>query len=134
MACVVTREADAGVDVEELGRIDDPMSLARFAFATEEIADLDSLSDDARRIRFFEYWTLKEAYLKAIGIGLSERLDRVGFRLSDEGSPVLRETSSRDWQFRVSRPTPAHVMAVAARPRSGEDLRIVERWGVPLAD
>jgi 4'-phosphopantetheinyl transferase len=135
IACAVTREADVGVDVEDLQRIDDPMPLARHAFAASEVADLESLSADDQRVRFFEYWTLKEAWLKCRGVGLSEPLDRAAFRWGKaDAGPQLQEWVSRahsPWQFRVSRPTSRHVMAVAVRCGSPQQFSIVERWTTP---
>jgi 4'-phosphopantetheinyl transferase len=132
IACAVTREEDVGVDVEDLQRLDDPMPLARHAFAASEIADLESLSADDQRIRFFEYWTLKEAWLKGRGVGLSEPLDRAAFQWGNaDAGPQLQECVSRanpPWQFRVSRPTSRHVMAVAVRCGSPQQFSIVERW------
>jgi 4'-phosphopantetheinyl transferase len=138
VACAVTREADLGVDVEDLRRIDNPMALARHAFASGEVADLESLSGDDQRVRFFEYWTLKEAWLKGRGVGLSEPLDRAEFRWgkADPG-PQLQQGVCRanpGWQFRVSRPTPRHVMAVAVHSGSPQQFSIMERWTPPLGE
>ena len=137
VACVVTREADAGVDVEDIRRIDDPMSLARHAFAAEEATDLESLDREEQRVRFFEYWTLKEAYLKGRGVGLSEPLDRVAFTLEGRMVQMWLTGESRpamDWQFQVSRPLADHVMAIAVRRPPRKDFRIVERWGIPAME
>jgi len=120
-ACVITRNADAGIDVEDTARIDDPMTLARHAFAAEEVADLEALTGNAQRLRFFELWTMKEACLKAMGVGLSAGLDQV--------------PDHRQWQFQISRPGVAirHILTVAIRRGPGPEFQIVERWGVPLA-
>jgi 4'-phosphopantetheinyl transferase len=138
IACAVTRKADLGVDVEDLQRIDDPMALARQAFAASEVADLESLSAAEQRVRFFEYWTLKESWLKGRGVGLSEPLDRAAFRWGNaDARPQLQEWVSRanpGWQFRVSRPTSRHVMAVAVRSGSAQQFSIVERWTTPLGE
>jgi 4'-phosphopantetheinyl transferase len=136
VACVVTRDAEAGIDVEDIRRIDDPMELAGYAFSSAELADLKSLAADEQRTRFFEYWTLKEAYLKARGVGLSEPLDRFSFGVEGRTGQIRLTADSKpaiDWQFRLSRPLPDHVMAVAVRNPSGKAFRIVERWGIPLA-
>lgn len=136
IVCAVTREADLGIDVEDLQRIDDPMALARHAFATSEVADLESLSADDQRVRFFEFWTLKEAWLKGRGAGLSEPLDGAAFRWGKAGPQLQKWVSGLNpgWQFRVSRPTSRHVMAVAVRSGFAQPFSIVERWTIPLAE
>jgi 4'-phosphopantetheinyl transferase len=72
----VTAGAAVGVDVETSRRRTDTVALERY-FAPTERAALEALPAAARRRRFFELWTLKEAYLKARGLGL--RLPLAGF-------------------------------------------------------
>lgn len=121
VACVITRRTDAGIDVEDTTRIDDLMPIARHAFAPGEVAELDALPGHAQRRRFFELWTMKEAWLKAMGTGLSAGLNRLPDR--------------HEWQVHLSRPCAltSHLLAVALRRGSRADFRIVERWGIPLA-
>jgi 4'-phosphopantetheinyl transferase len=129
---------DVGIDVEEIARVDEPMELARRVFAASEIEDLERHRGEERRRRFCEYWTLKEAYLKGRGVGLSVPLDGFAFRMDGEGGwPRLDRASGDDaeaWQFRLSRPTHGHVMAVALRRDQEQDLGIVERCTIPLGD
>jgi len=72
----LARGAEVGVDVERRarrGRLD--LELAESRFAPEEAESLRALSDDAsRRERFLRLWTLKEAFVKATGRGLSQPL------------------------------------------------------------
>ncbi|PRW56999.1 L-aminoadipate-semialdehyde dehydrogenase-phosphopantetheinyl transferase isoform X2 [Chlorella sorokiniana] len=70
----VTVEGLVGLDVEGLERRTrgDPMRLARRRFSPQEIADLQACPDDeARTAYFLQLWTLKEAYVKALGRGIS---------------------------------------------------------------
>ncbi|MFN2428004.1 MAG: 4'-phosphopantetheinyl transferase superfamily protein [Candidatus Binatia bacterium] len=87
VACIVSDEIDCGVDVEGLGRVSDPRGLARRYFSRIECDDLDRLSDKNVDARFVEYWTLKEAYVKARGLGLELPLD--GFHMVlGRGAPI----------------------------------------------
>jgi 4'-phosphopantetheinyl transferase len=79
VACAVTRGADIGVDVEYAERRVDILGVARQVFSPVEVAGLAALSGGAQRERFFELWTLKEAYIKAIGKGLSAPLRSITF-------------------------------------------------------
>ncbi|MDX2098342.1 MAG: 4'-phosphopantetheinyl transferase superfamily protein [Leptolyngbyaceae cyanobacterium bins.59] len=59
-----------GVDVEKVRSISDVKQLAQRFLAPEEAADVLDTLVDQQSIRFLQYWTCKEAYLKAIGRGL----------------------------------------------------------------
>lgn len=73
----VTRGRDIGVDVE---RIEPRRALGPIAdrlFDPAEAAELRSMPEARRIRRFFELWTQKEAYAKALGVGLSVPLERL---------------------------------------------------------
>lgn len=60
-----------GIDVETLRPIPDLDQLAARFFTENERKSLQSIEPSARTKAFLQYWTRKEAYLKAIGLGLS---------------------------------------------------------------
>jgi 4'-phosphopantetheinyl transferase len=138
IACAVTRDVEVGCDVEDLERRTEPLPLAERYFAPREVAELKGLAPEPQRARFLEYWTLKEAYLKARGLGLRVPLERFVFELPAQG-PIrahfeagLDERPER-WQFALLRPTRSHVLALAAeRPAAVEQLEIRVRSCVPL--
>ena len=78
--CAVTVGCPIGVDVEDTSRPADFLPLARRFFHPAETALLENLSADQLPLAFYRLWTLKEAYLKALGAGLTGRLDAFGFR------------------------------------------------------
>jgi len=137
IACLVTRAIDAGVDVEDLHRKGETVKIANRYFSPHELAALQALPPDRQRHRFFEYWTLKESYIKARGMGLSIPLDQFSFHL--EGNlpvtisfgPTL-EDDPQAWQFDRYRPSDRHLMAVAIRRGSGPPVRVDLRETVPL--
>lgn len=74
----LSRAGTIGVDIECVRTIDDADALARAHFTAAESARLCSDgSGAARGARFLEYWTRKEACVKALGRGLSIPLRRV---------------------------------------------------------
>src|SRR6266852_33298 len=85
VACAVARGRPVGVDVEDASR-PAPLEVAERYFVPGERRDIFAADADQRTRRFFEYWTLKEAYVKAGGLGLSLPLDRFEFRRDAEGS------------------------------------------------
>jgi 4'-phosphopantetheinyl transferase len=136
VGCVVASRADCGIDVEQIGRVGEVMEVARSCFAPAEIAELERLEDGERAIRFCEYWTLKEAYLKARGVGLGLSLDVVRFSIDagKVGAHFAAAAGDReeDWQFQLSRPTAGHVLAVAVRRTGGRECIIRPQFTVPL--
>jgi 4'-phosphopantetheinyl transferase len=74
-ACAVAVDCDLGVDIEHIRQMPDLFDIARRFFSPEECADLEAVPLDRREFAFFNCWTRKEAYIKAIGGGLSIPLD-----------------------------------------------------------
>jgi 4'-phosphopantetheinyl transferase len=64
-----------GIDLEQVHPLAEMQDIASRFFCPEEAADLASLPPDERETAFFRCWTRKEAYIKAIGDGLSAPLD-----------------------------------------------------------
>ncbi len=66
-----------GVDIEALRCLPDVVRIARHCFSARENAMLDLLEPDRQREGFFNGWTRKEAYVKAVGDGLTMPLHRI---------------------------------------------------------
>jgi 4'-phosphopantetheinyl transferase len=132
VACGVTLGRDIGVDVEQLRPMPRHLALARRFFAPAEAEALATWPAEGRDARFLEYWTLKESYIKARGLGLSLPLQRFGFELRPDApirvsfDAVLGD-DARQWEFALRRPTSSHVLALAARRDGAERLRIALR-------
>ena len=86
VAVGVTAKHDVGVDVERLRDVN--LDVAEKHFAPSEVLSLRALPAEHQRPRFFAYWTLKEAYIKARGHGLFMSLDRFAVSLTP-GEPAL---------------------------------------------
>ena len=129
VACGVALGRAIGVDVEDTRRRGGTVALADRFFSPLEVAALRELPREARRARFFEYWTLKESYLKARGVGLSLPLDRFSFHVEPD-CPVRVSFDSRlpdepaSWQFNSFRPTSRHQMAVGVHRGGDPDLTV----------
>lgn len=112
IVCGITRIDDIGVDVEDVQR----STRAAFEglssyFSRREIEDLRDLPRREQKRRFFDYWTLKESYIKAVGKGLSIPLDQFSFHFRDN---ILSE-------FRT-------------HPELGADAGMWQFWRIPLTD
>jgi 4'-phosphopantetheinyl transferase len=113
----VTRDAPVGVDVEHLRPVADALGIARSHFAPSERAALAAAPADARDLVFLRGWTRKEAFIKAIGEGLSHPLDQFEVSLTDEarflgigGDPA----AAARWSLFSFEPAPGYLGAVAA--------------------
>ena len=136
VACVVTPEVDCGIDVEIQRPLDDLETLAARVLSPAETSDVMALSHHLRPCRFFRYWTLKEAYVKARGKGLSLPLEAVSFDLRADATVVTLgpclDDHGPDWQFEQWSPTAHHILAVAIRSGAASDVRVVRHSGMPV--
>ncbi len=72
-----------GIDVENHKSRDASIEVAKRFFAPREFRDIQACEESTRQKRFFEYWTFKESYLKAQGMGIHHALDKAAFRFPD---------------------------------------------------
>ena len=86
IVCAVNVTRDVGCDVESLDRKTPLDQLAERYFSPVEAAELRACAESDRAERFFRYWTLKEAYMKARGLGL--RIPLGSFSLSFGNAPL----------------------------------------------
>jgi 4'-phosphopantetheinyl transferase len=144
-ACAVTLGHDVGVDVEHVRPPSFDLAIARSHFAPAEWEFLESQPAETRREWFFAIWTLKEAYIKARGMGLALPLHEFAFRFScplptvshagqtTGGStrsnvaitidPRLRDDANL-WQFELFRPDQDHMLAVGCGRASSAALSV----------
>lgn len=132
IVCAVAHHHDIGVDVEDISRNSDVLAIADRYFSPTEVDELFSHEDDAvKRSRFFDYWTLKESYIKAWGLGLAIPLDHFSFHIGprpeENGTSALTHTDIRlsfdarrqdrpqDWLSWLFYPSERHRMALSVR-------------------
>lgn len=130
-ALAVSRIHDVGVDVEHRDRQTDCLGLARQFFASVEADHLASLPPPKRATTFFDYWTLKEAYVKATGLGLSLPLASFWFQLGEPPTVVFATDSgerSSDWHFEQLSFGSSHAGAVAVRAGPVRPSISVRKW------
>jgi len=103
-----------GIDVERVDRAIEPVELAtRFFTASEADVVRSAGSTAVASETFLRLWTLKEAYLKALGRGLLGDLRDCPFELADR--PRLLESNGAQWRFETFEPAPGLVAALAAK-------------------
>jgi len=120
-AVAMTQDVDVGVDVEWMARDSDLLNIAERFFAVDERRQLALAAETDRRDCFFAFWTLKEAYIKAIGLGLAMPLADFSFQLE-----TLRiafadhvDDDPDDWHFLHRRLSHDHALSLAVRHQGG---------------
>lgn len=131
----VTAGAAVGLDAESTARRTrgEPLRLARRRFAAPEVAALEAAGDPAARAALFlRLWTLKEAYVKAVGRGIAAPpgLRGFAFRLR-EAEGALDFESFTDagggppgWHFALIDPGDGHLAALCCEAPGGAAPRI----------
>lgn len=138
IALAVARGRDLGVDVENLSIRNISLDVADRFFSTIEVEDLARVPAHAQQKRFFEYWTLKESYIKARGMGLSLPLDGFSFEFPHRDAvrisidPDFEDRAER-WSFWQCRPSADYLMAICAERVDGGPSPISMRKYVPLS-
>lgn len=111
VVCALGWQCELGVDVEHVAPRERLLALARRFFSADECAALGSLSGTAQRAAFYDIWTAREAYFKALGCGLA------GF--ADPESSAIAATTVAGWQRRRVADIPGYRVALCWR-RNGQ--------------
>lgn len=124
------RGTEVGVDIEYLKPMPDCEQISERFFSESEREVLRSIPFPAKEETFFNCWTRKEAYLKAVGEGLAAPLDSFDVTLAPGAPPRMltlkgdAERAAR-WFFHHLRPAPDYIGAVAVE----EGDWVVRTWG-----
>jgi len=124
LAAIAIDESPIGLDAEWLNRGHINMKIADRYFTPREREDINAAQLENLQRRFLTFWTLKEAYLKAEGLGIVDGLDTFEFHLERKEQTETIErailhvidpksTPSQHWHFWHCTPTAEHLMSVA---------------------
>ena len=127
-ACVITSHADCGVDAEPVDRKSDIELVAKNVFTESERQAILDAPEPLRPKQFFQFWTLKEAYIKARGLGLSLPLREISFDVRGSSPAVAFgpriEDDPAQWRFWSGMATAQHHYGVAVKCSDEMNLRI----------
>lgn len=96
VVCLVSRKIELGVDAEGEDRAGEILGLAEEVFSPMELEQLQVLPDDEQRDHALTLWTLKEAYAKALGRGMSFPLKQASFVFGARGHIRLDANARQD--------------------------------------
>jgi len=136
IALAVANNRTLGIDVEHLAASDASITLAHHFFSSDEVAAVHDVPHQQQQLRFFEYWTLKEAYVKARGMGFSIPLESFSIRFPDDHSVNLVSNAKLDddssrWQLWQFRPASEHLVAVCAERLNAQSPKLTVRETIP---
>lgn len=115
--CAITKGHEVGVDIEFMQESLADLEIAKRFFSSREVSVLQSLPPEQRTIAFFNCWTRKEAYIKALGEGLSHPLHSftVSLALGEPASLLSIENNPHEssrWSMVELAPGGGHVASL----------------------
>jgi 4'-phosphopantetheinyl transferase len=112
--CVVTRDHAIGVDAESRAESPGILDVAEDYFSSMELQALKSREESQQLNYFYRYWTLKEAYIKARGEGLSIPLHDFSIALGEDGEfQEFVGPEAECWDFRLLGQNTAYTAALS---------------------
>jgi 4'-phosphopantetheinyl transferase len=135
--CAIVLADDIGVDVENVQKSHDSLTIAKHYFSCSEFEALQNTPENLQHQRFLEYWTLKEAYVKAKGLGLSLPLDQFSITFTHKQPISVRfdpqlQDNAEHWQFWQWYPDKNHIAAIALRSEQTVKYQLIFNRIVPL--
>ncbi|MGB5445478.1 MAG: 4'-phosphopantetheinyl transferase superfamily protein [Psychromonas sp.] len=133
--CCVCLDKNIGCDVESLSRKINIKAIAQRYFSKTEFVTLMALPSASQKRRFFEYWTLKEAFVKATGLGISQGLESFNFTIGKAESSQFNdniqinfsqncsEQNNLDWYSCLLYPDPKHCVALSVKRNHAIDYQ-----------
>ncbi len=121
-ACVVSLDRNCGIDAEHLQARHNPVSVAKRMFSPVEYTALNKLKDTEQLDYFYRHWTLREAYVKAKGVGLSFPTNKIEFSVHSNtdiklGFDASIKDQNENWMLRLWQIGAEHILAVAVAPQ-----------------
>lgn len=115
VACAISAQKLIGIDVEDTERSVSHQDIAERIFSKQELEEFAAVSPPSKGHFFFTIWTLKEAFTKAMGLGLSMPVQQISFHV--EPGRVLFDHHQdlqvpSEWHFDIH-DVGSHRMAVA---------------------
>lgn len=123
----VARGREVGVDIEAVRGGAAWEEIAKYWFSPVELDELRKLPPERRAEGFFLCWTRKEAYLKALGVGLATPLDGFSVSLTPGKPASLRSHDAARWKMYALEPCEAFVGCLVVE---GGDAQVrTYNWG-----
>jgi 4'-phosphopantetheinyl transferase len=122
-----TSESEIGVDVECIRPMPNAAELLERFFSAEEVRQWRQMPAERQLRAFFQGWTRKEAWLKAVGSGLSFPLNQFCITMDDPARVLSIRGDTVEaarWWLESCEPCDGCVAAVARQ----RPVQVVKRW------
>lgn len=128
--CVISLNKDIGCDIENLSRKINVNAIAKRFFSGSEYQLIKATPS-----QFFEYWTLKEAFVKATGLGISQGLDTFSFEIGDSSNDEsndnitltfndnCKEQHPENWYHSLLFPDQKHCIGISVNNKTKTDIK-----------
>lgn len=122
--CVLafTRNGEVGIDLEEVRPLADLDEMITKNFSFDERLYIRQKKEEELR-RFFFMWTVKEAYLKAVGIGMRIEPQQLDFRVRKNEVTLLSVNGMQDYEDWMFQEIPMGNDYVRTLAYGGKDVR-----------
>lgn len=121
----ISKDRTIGVDAECLHRRRRLLENAQMFCSPEEVRELESLPVQNQLRRAYQFWTLKESFQKAHGVGRSPSVKALKFNLSKKNGINFwlndQSCDAHNWRFWQFAPSDSHEVAIALQPKDGID-------------
>ena len=131
LVLAIARHELLGVDIEYGLKIRRVEKLAKRYFSNSEIDDFGVLATDQMQKKFYDLWSLKEAYIKACGMGLAIPLDHFSFSFQSKNGIEIkfdkeRTDEPRLWRFWEIDSEPGYHLSLAIKLAELEEVARIE--------
>ena len=128
----ITLSAEIGIDIEKIDPSLRVEGLVERFFSPDEIIELRTIPPAERNSAFFSAWVRKEAYIKARGEGIINRLHQFTVAMSLEGMPLLLSDSLDPsacllWRVHDLNIAAGYACALATKPE-GKQINVFHDW------
>lgn len=136
--CALSRQRKIGIDVETLQHKTSTIDIAQRFFSRQEAEDLLNCPKSQQQQRFFQYWTLKEAYIKACGRGLSQALTQFSLSIDEEkkrltlGFDASLNENPKHWSCWLLQVSSEHYAALCIFNPTGIIYKLQAKEVIPL--
>ncbi len=139
LVLAISKIESIGVDIENGDKSRRVRRIAGRFFSRQEVSDLLALHESQRLGRFYQLWTLKEAYIKARGLGLAMPLQQFSYAFPAPGqieisfAEELKDNALfwQVWQFDIADNYP---LALAVKSGSAARISSISSWNLPGLD
>ncbi len=125
IVCAVDNQP-IGIDIEKIWPVE--LEIAAQFFSDEEYRMLLAKSPEDQQHFFFDLWTLKESYIKAVGKGLSLPLKSFTVIFLEKSEMVIKSDNKlANWNLKQYNLDPEYIMSVCAAHKAFPDYVIIKR-------